>query len=170
MNYLVVSDNHGDRDILVALKERYQQQVDAMFHCGDSELAATDTLWQDFLVVRGNCDYDDGFPETVVETIGDDCIFMTHGHLANVRANLATLTEQAKHVQANLAFFGHTHELLATQNEGILFVNPGSIRLPRGRYLYPTYAIIQTTPEAYSVQYYTRDHQPIADLAFTFNK
>ena len=42
MRYLVVSDNHVDRDILVDLVDRYRSEVDIFFHCGDSELEASD--------------------------------------------------------------------------------------------------------------------------------
>ena len=54
MRYLVVSDNHGDRDILVDLVDRYRSEVDIFFHCGDSELEASDPLWDTFQVVQGN--------------------------------------------------------------------------------------------------------------------
>lgn len=53
MKYLVVSDNHGDRNILVEIVNRYVGMVDQMFHCGDSELKANDELWQHFTVVTG---------------------------------------------------------------------------------------------------------------------
>ena len=49
MKILVVSDNHGDRDCLVDLVNHYEGQVDALFHCGDSELEPTDELWQNSL-------------------------------------------------------------------------------------------------------------------------
>ena len=49
MKILVVSDNHGDRDCLVDLVNHYEGQVDALFHCGDSELEPTDELWQKFM-------------------------------------------------------------------------------------------------------------------------
>ena len=52
MKILVVSDNHGDRDCLVDLVNHYEGQVDALFHCGDSELEPTDELWQKLIVVK----------------------------------------------------------------------------------------------------------------------
>ena len=52
MNILVVSDNHGDRDCLVDLVNHYEGQVDALFHCGNSELEPTDELWQKLIVVQ----------------------------------------------------------------------------------------------------------------------
>ena len=42
MLYLIVSDSHGDRDILCKLVKNYTGKVDAMFHCGDSELKSDD--------------------------------------------------------------------------------------------------------------------------------
>ncbi|HDU1144378.1 TPA: metallophosphoesterase family protein, partial [Listeria monocytogenes] len=38
MKLLVVSDSHSERDCLIHLKEKYKNTVDAMIHCGDSEL------------------------------------------------------------------------------------------------------------------------------------
>ena len=35
---IVMSDSHGERDIVVDIKKRYQGKVDAIFHNGDSEL------------------------------------------------------------------------------------------------------------------------------------
>lgn len=80
MKILVVSDNHGDRDCLVDLVNHYEGQVDALFHCGDSELEPTDELWQKLIVVQGNCDFYDEFPKTVTKKVGDQVIYMTHGH------------------------------------------------------------------------------------------
>lgn len=170
LKYLVVSDNHGDREILVELANRYRDEVDAMFHCGDSELEPTDAIWQDFVVVRGNCDYSDEFPESIVKKIGDDTIYMTHGHLANVRMDLTTLAFQAEQAQATIALFGHTHILGAERHNKVLFLNPGSIRLPRGPIQIKTYAIIESTPEKYDVQYFDRTHEPIEKLHVTFTK
>lgn len=91
MDYLIVSDNHGDREILVDIVNRYQGTVDYFFHCGDSELSSEDQLWSHFHVVKGNCDYGPGFEEKQVINTGIDKIFMTHGHLVNVRFGLTQL-------------------------------------------------------------------------------
>ena len=39
---IVMSDSHGERDIVVDIKKRYQGKVDAIFHNGDSELESSD--------------------------------------------------------------------------------------------------------------------------------
>ncbi|MEI5995582.1 metallophosphoesterase [Candidatus Enterococcus mansonii] len=170
MRYLVVSDNHGDRDVLVDLAQTYQGKVDRMFHCGDSELEPNDVLWTDFIVVGGNCDYDPKFPDTAVEIAGDDTIFMTHGHLANVRFGLTNLALQAESANANIALFGHTHEIGCEVQEHVLYLNPGSISQPRGAIQLKSYAIIESTSDTFEIQYYGRDHKPFKELHFIFNK
>jgi putative phosphoesterase len=170
VKYLVVSDSHGDRECLVDLVQQYQGKVTAMFHCGDSELAPNDPLWQEFIVVKGNCDYDPEFPESVVKKFGEDTIYMTHGHLANVRSGLTTLSLQAEAAGASIALFGHTHVLGCERHNRILFLNPGSIRLPRGPVTIKTYAIIESLEDKYEIQYFDREHQPIEKLQATFSK
>jgi len=170
MKFLVVSDSHGDRQCLVDLAQRYRNTVSAMFHCGDSELDPNDSIWKDFIVVKGNCDYDPQFPETVTKVFGDEVIFMTHGHLANVRWSLTTLALQAEAAQATIALFGHTHVLGCQRHNRILFLNPGSIRLPRGPLPFKTYAIIESTPTHYDVHYYDHQYQPLEKLHVTFTK
>lgn len=170
MKYLVVSDNHGDRKILVELLQRYKGEVDYFFHCGDSELNPKDKLWNSYLVVKGNCDYTDGYPIRLVTKTGIDTVLMTHGHFANVKFGLTQLSLQAQEAQANLALFGHTHQLGCEMDKGILFLNPGSISQPRGEIRIPAYAIIESTAAHFEVQYYRRDHEKLDDFHFLFKK
>ncbi|MBV7390143.1 MULTISPECIES: metallophosphoesterase [Enterococcus] len=170
MKYLVVSDNHGDRDILVQLVDRYKGKVDHMFHCGDSELPSSDELWKNFTVVTGNCDFDPGFKTEQIVKIGSDTIFMTHGHQSNVRFGLTTLALQAAEKQADIALFGHIHQAVAEMDKGILFVNPGSISQPRGPIQIPSYAIITSESTYYEVDYFNRAHKPVEELSVHLSK
>lgn len=170
MKYLVVSDNHGDREILVDLVTQYKGQVDAMFHCGDSELDPNDELWNNFVVVKGNCDYYNEFPQAVTKTIGNDTIFMTHGHLVNIKSGLNTIALKASEANATVVLFGHTHEIGCEMHRNTLFLNPGSIRQPRGPIQIKSYAIIESTSETYEIQYFERSHQPIRELRFLFRR
>ena len=79
-----MSDSHGDRDIIQTIKDQYQGKVDAIFHNGDSELLSNDPIWEGIKVVRGNCDYDNGYPESLVTQLGDAIIAQTHGHLYGI--------------------------------------------------------------------------------------
>lgn len=170
MKYLVVSDNHGDRQILVDLQAKYAGKVDAMFHCGDSELPADDPLWNDFIVVQGNCDYDPAYQTSQTVEFGNDRIYLTHGHRSNVRFGLNVLSLEAQEAQANIALFGHIHQAVAEFEKGILFVNPGSISQPRGPIQIPSYALIESNELHYAVQFYNRAFQPIEELQATFDR
>lgn len=170
MKYLVVSDNHGDRKILVDILKQYKGEVDYFFHCGDSELNPKDELWKTYLVVRGNCDYYGGFPMQLVQKTGLDTVFMAHGHLSSVRYGMTQLKLQAEEVQANLALFGHTHQIGCEMHDGILFLNPGSVSQPRGQIPIPAYAVIESTEEQFEIQYYRRTHEKLTKLHFLFKK
>mgnify|MGYP000839536961 FL=1 len=78
---IVMSDSHGDRSIVEAIKEKYLDQVDGIFHNGDSELKSDDPVWEGIHVVQGNMDFYDGYPERLVTQLGPTRIIQTHGHL-----------------------------------------------------------------------------------------
>lgn len=170
MKVLVVSDSHGDREVLVDLKEHYKGKVAKMFHCGDSELEATDELWESFVVVGGNMDDDSRYPLTQVVTIGENRFFMTHGHYHNIKFTMRPLIEAAKQAEAQFAFFGHSHQLGVEKRENMLLLNPGSISQPRGRHNIKTYAIVDIQQSAVVVTYYDRNHQVLEDLKAIFSQ
>ncbi len=170
MKYLVVSDNHGDRRILVDLFAYYKDQVDLMIHCGDSELSVNDELWQEAYVVTGNCDYDPKYKKSQLIDTGQDRIYVTHGHLSDVRFGITRLGIEAQAVDATIVLFGHTHQIGCEKVGHRLFLNPGSISQPRGPIQIKSYAIIESTDEEFKVQYYDRSFQPVPDLAFVFKK
>lgn len=130
---LIVSDSHRWTDELVEIKKRHQAEVDLMIHCGDSELEADQFEMERFITVRGNCDYEDKFPDEAEVDVEGHKIFITHGHLFAVKSTLMNLNYRAQELGANIVCFGHSHYLGMEQIDHILFINPGSIRLPRGR-------------------------------------
>lgn len=170
MKYLVVSDNHGDRQIIADLFNHYQEKVDYIFHCGDSELPANDALWKKAYVVTGNCDYDAGYQQSQLVETGEDRVYMTHGHLSNVRFGITQLGIEAQAADANIVLFGHTHQIGCEKVGSRLFLNPGSISQPRGTIQEKSFAIIDSRKKEYHVQYYNRDFQPIPNLTFIFKR
>ncbi|MFC6181113.1 metallophosphoesterase [Lactiplantibacillus daowaiensis] len=170
MKCLVVSDSHGDRQILVDLLAAYQGKVDAFFHCGDSELQVDDDVFKNMAVVQGNMDFDDRLPDEVVKTVAGVKVYMTHGHLVGVNLSLDHLLANAQQHGAQLAFFGHTHQLGVERHAGTLILNPGSISYPRGEFtrIGGTYAIVETDGQTVDVQYYDRQQQPVPELKFHF--
>ena len=50
---IVMSDSHGDRQIVEEIKNHYKGKVDAIFHNGDSELESTDLYGKAFMLSKG---------------------------------------------------------------------------------------------------------------------
>ncbi|MCA1057842.1 metallophosphoesterase [Rossellomorea aquimaris] len=167
MKLLVVSDSHGSKEELVDLSKKYQSDVDAMIHCGDSELSADDPALSSYLIVRGNCDMDARLPDDLVEDVDGHSIMVTHGHLYGIKMSLMKLRYRAEEVGAKFVFFGHSHTLGAELNNGILFLNPGSILLPRGR-SERTYALVNAEEQEINVTFLTHDHVVLDELTQTF--
>ncbi|AEJ24064.1 phosphoesterase [Weissella koreensis KACC 15510] len=172
MDYLIVSDIHGDRSILEKIVNHYVDQVQAMFFNGDSELKADDELFQQIQPVIGNMDFDSLFPDD--RLYGDRWIkiYQTHGHLYHTESDLNLIREHVAPLDANVVTLGHTHQLGAEMIDGKLFINPGSISLPRGPYAYlkGTYAILSVQPKQLDVQFYNRELEPVEEMSFSFNR
>lgn len=140
---LIVSDNHGLTNELQEIRKRHRD-VDQAIHCGDSELNIDDTFLAGYRTVRGNCDFKAKFPnETVIEIEGMT-FFVTHGHLFDVKNSLLNLQYRSLEVGADIICFGHTHIAYAEKLGNQLFVNPGSIRLPK-KFPEPSYILIKWT-------------------------
>lgn len=173
MKALIISDNHGDQQILEQVTQHWQGQVDLMIHCGDSEMEPTLPVMQRFdVAVQGNNDWGLDYPleQTVVKN--DRRVYATHGHRYQVNSPLTPLMLKGQEQQAAMVCYGHTHQLAVTVEDGMLMINPGSISLPRGQYarLGGTYAVVGIDDEHFVVDYYNRDNQPVADLHFVFNR
>lgn len=164
---LIVSDSHGLTSELQEIKNRHEHEVDMMIHCGDSELSKDDQALSHFLTVRGNCDYEDRFHEDEWKEIADYRIFVTHGHLYSVKSSLMSLQYRAQELNAHIICFGHSHILGAEVVQGKLFINPGSLRLPRKR---PerTYVIIDISNENVTLHVFDFDQGEMMELRQKF--
>ncbi|WP_226036500.1 metallophosphoesterase [Aquibacillus saliphilus] len=130
---LIVSDSHGLTEEVNLIKQRHINDVEQMIHCGDSELEMDSDELNQFMKVAGNCDMDARFLDEVDFAVTDLRFFVTHGHLFQVKSTLAPLSYRAEELEAQVICFGHTHIAGAERVGKQLFINPGSIRLPRVR-------------------------------------
>lgn len=172
MKILVVSDNHGDEQILTDLVAKYANQVDLMVHCGDAELSPVQSPMNSFQAVRGNNDDGLNYPQQRLLTIDDERILVVHGDHDRVNYSLTPLLLKAQAERASLVCYGHTHQLAVCEDEGILFINPGSISMPRGEYanIGGTFAIVNINRRQWQVDYYNRNLQPVPELHFEFSR
>ena len=163
---LVVSDSHGLTNELEVLRARHLNEVDLMIHCGDSEMMPDDKVMNGYLTVKGNCDFG-GYPlETTTEIAGRK-FFVTHGHKYSVKSSLMNLKYKAAEVGADIVCFGHSHVLGAEVIGDTLFLNPGSIRMPRERFE-KTYVILDLLNETIKMSVYDISGRELKDLAFEF--
>jgi XTP/dITP diphosphohydrolase len=130
----VLSDTHRDNAALQAAMHGLGE-TDLVLHAGD--------YWEDVqgltafgvnrvVAVIGNCDGDiPGLRKELLQ-LADWRILLVHGHQVGVKNGWSGLKQLAKLHNAQIVVFGHTHIPLAFQEDGILFLNPGSPALPRG--------------------------------------
>lgn len=164
MRLLLVSDNHGNSHILDELAAKYDGEVDAFVHCGDSELDSQQLIWEIMDSVRGNMDFDSGYKDMRVNREAAYPYLTVHGHQQHVNHTLSYLAELAEEEKVEFVFYGHTHILKFDQINGVWFINPGSIQSPRGELRERTYCILEVDDKRLSISVYNDSHEPLTDL------
>ena len=152
MKILIMSDTHGLTKEITEINNRHH--VDLVIHCGDSELPSDASVLKNIEVVKGNCDRDSNYlDEKIIElTPGISC-YVTHGHLYDVKRSLESLSYRAEELVVNFCFFGHTHIAGVTKINDIIYINPGSIKYPKGSDE-KTYALLDITEQTYQLKFY----------------
>lgn len=162
---LILSDTHGLVEEVKQVVERVG--ADTVFHCGDIEVDAHADPFLDMKLVRGNNDFDIKIPNDLHYVWQGIPILMTHGHLYGVNYSLLRLKYRAEAAQVRLVLFGHTHYPLSEEEDSLIFINPGSLRQPRG-YAYPTYVVLEVEEverqKLLHVQYYRPNGESVASL------
>ena len=150
MKWMIASDLHGATGYVRRLLERFEQEgADRLLLLGDilyhgprndlppeyapKEVIALLTPYKDrIFCVRGNCDTEVDqmvlpFPilaDYAVLSQGNRLIYATHGHVYNPQ-NLPPLQP------GDVLLMGHTHVPMAKEENGLLFLNPGSVSIPK---------------------------------------
>ena len=132
MKVAILSDTHGYKKYMDEVKNIIQKS-DLVIHAGDN-FADSKYLHKiakvDIMAVKGNCDYINTDDELVFEIEGKT-IFLTHGDKYGVNYGIELIKQKAKEINADIVVFGHTHVPLYIEDEEIIFINPGSLSLPR---------------------------------------
>lgn len=126
---LVFSDSHGTTSPMCFAVER--QRPDYIVHLGDCE---RDAKWLaarfpelPLISLPGNCDWPS--PKAVLTKLLDFegvKVFMTHGHLYDVKRGLLKIELAGREAGAGVVLFGHTHQQFCAEKDGIWLFNPGS--------------------------------------------
>lgn len=122
---LIISDYHKKEDAVLALIEKYHP--DYVLCCGDGESEESFYEENKIISVKGNCDYTN-LPLTKIVEIDNKRILLTHGHLYDVYFDIFKLYLLAKENNANIVLYGHTHNQMMEDYEGVIFINPGALK------------------------------------------
>ena len=151
MKILVISDTHGKIDRALEIYNKLDD-IDLVVHLGD--------LWHDakrlkellpvsLLAVKGNMDGAFSREEYHILDTEFGKIFLSHGHMENVKQGLDNIMYKAESLQCKAVFFGHTHIPMFHQVEGLYLLNPGSLTLPVGGRK-GSYAVVTVTDQELS--------------------
>lgn len=118
MKIAILSDTHGllRPEVVELLKT-----VDVILHGGDiNKQSIVDELWQyaPLYVVRGNNDKDwaEAIPHDLTVTLEGLTFFMVHNKKEVPKDLLGV----------NVVVFGHSHKYVQQEQDGVLWLNPGS--------------------------------------------
>ena len=133
MRILVCSDSHGKK---YNLKDAYdRERPDYIFFLGDGlrDLDLLELPYNVYLAaVKGNCDMIQE-DETRCFCLENKKLLLTHGHNSHVKQGLWKLDLLAREKQADIIFYGHTHQKLETRIDSRLYLCPGA--MAQGDYL-----------------------------------
>jgi len=139
MKILLVSDTHK---ITAKLKDeilpQYANEVQMAIHLGDyvRDLLSLQSSYPNLKMVGVGGAFESGEKtEQLLEFDTDGgCrrILIMHGHTQLVKHSLLRTKIHAKRKGVNACFFGHTHTAVTTTEDGIFYMNPGSLTNPRG--------------------------------------
>ena len=129
----IVSDTHRlVRNMDKAIP--YLENCDLIIHAGDNYSDARYIYGEtgvNVMAVVGNCDFEDAEDELLFD-FGGKKFFVCHGHRYDVKYGTKFLQTKAEREGADIVVFGHSHETFSEVINGTLYIDPGSLSLPRG--------------------------------------
>ena len=150
MKWMIASDLHGSAFYCKKMIEAFEREGadrllllgDLLYHGPRNDLPEgyapkeviplLNSLKQKLLCVRGNCDAEVDqmvldFPilaDYAVLPVGGRLVYATHGHVHNLK-NLPPLAA------GDILLHGHTHVPKCTEHETYVYLNPGSVSIPK---------------------------------------
>ena len=159
MKFIIGSDIHGSAARVQKLLDRfYAEKGDKLILLGDiynhgprnplpEEYAPMQVaellneITDKLIVIKGNCDSEVDamisrfdFLEGLCIVSGNKSVFCTHGHVYN--------RENPPKTAFDAVFYGHFHTSFITEENGVIYANPGSVSLPKGGTL-PAYIVLE---------------------------
>jgi putative phosphoesterase len=130
MKIAILSDTHGNYALALKILDLlgdFEQIIHLGDTSGDAEIIEL-ALERKLVIVSGNCDMSGNYPHLAGLDISGKRILITHGDRFHVKSGLAGLCRKAKMYRADIVLYGHTHIAHIEKEEGILFINPGTLK------------------------------------------
>ena len=150
MKLLIASDIHGSEKYAQIIKDAFiKNECDTLLLLGDllyhgprndlpenyapkKVIEILNSLKDKIIAVRGNCEAEVdqmvlNFPvlaDYAILTVGKKMIFVTHGHVFN-NSNLPPIKP------GDILLHGHTHVPVCEEYETHIYMNPGSVSIPK---------------------------------------
>lgn len=132
---LVISDSHGEEEILLEILEKNAGLTDRVIYLGDGyrDMLGFRNKIPRLDLVAGNMDSFFSMPHDLPENklildIEGVKVLVAHGHQFRVHNTMTELIKEARKSKIRLALFGHTHNPYIEETEGITFFNPGAVK------------------------------------------
>ena len=149
MRIIAFSDSHRYAQNVHKLFEATHLTTDLYIFLGDGEndLENIRYLYPDkkILCVAGNCDFMSLEPGVNTAEVCGKKILFTHGNNHDVDNGISRLKSLAQQNGADVVLFGHTHHRECLYEDGVYYINPGSIGSPRDG-MPASYAAIDVIP------------------------
>ena len=123
MNYIVaVSDSHGRREEIRKLLPVINGADMFVFlgDCTGDIYALKKEITVPVVAVNGNCDAIKVYEDEEIVSWRGHRILAAHGHKYGVKRDLLNITYAAKEKMCDCVLFGHTHEAVTEENDGVL--------------------------------------------------
>jgi len=131
MKILIISDTHGNKNIVENIVKQYN--YDYLFFLGDGLADFSNIIKnKNIIYVKGNRDLFSNAPLEKIVEINGLRFLLTHGNTYNVKNDFSKLIKIAKQLNANYVFFGHTHQYFLETIDNVTLLNPGSLAKTRG--------------------------------------
>lgn len=137
---LVLSDSHGHLGLISDALRLELQGVDFVVHLGDfwfdmkPFIREIKNSGKEIIIIRGNVDSMRGdsttafIPEIEFLEFEGRKVMFTHGHVFEVHNGLEKLKYASASNKCEVVIFGHTHQPMAREVNGVFFFNPGALR------------------------------------------
>ena len=151
MKLYVISDTHGKVEKAIEIYNELTD-VDFIIHLGDMERDArkiSETTGKTVISVRGNNEAFSSKPDFHILETDYGNIFITHGHIQNVKRDLQNLVFHTQESDCKAALFGHTHIPFFTKVDELYLLNPGSLTFPAYGHT-KSYAVLDISKDEFS--------------------